>query len=166
MFSHRLNKTFGRNSQGGSRFTNARQGAVAVEMAMILPLLLSLIFGIIEFGRAMMVQQILVNAAREATRRAIVPGATDEQVHTIIKTYMESAGITSFEAHFELDGSRHAFDANEAAGDQYANLINNASARTKVAVDLSVLHADVAWGPMYVIAGERRLSAMVVMRKE
>ena len=49
-----------------------RVGAVAVEMAIVLPLLLVLVFGIIEFGRLMMVQQILVNTAREAARRAVV----------------------------------------------------------------------------------------------
>ncbi len=152
---------------GTSFGVDIRHGAAAVEMAIILPLLLTLIFGIIEFGRAMMVQQILVNAAREATRRAIVPGATDQQVHGIVKGYMETAGISQYEAHFELDGTRHNFDANSStSGDQYAQLINHAASRTKVTVDLSVLHADVAWGPMYLLAGDRRLSAAVVMRKE
>lgn len=160
-----------RRHENGTRATGCRsedrRGAAAVEMAIILPLLLTLIFGIIEFGRAMMVQQILVNAAREATRRAIVPGATDQQVHSIVKGYMETAGISEYEAHFELDGIQHDFDANSStSGDQYAQLINHAASRTQVTVDLSVLHADVAWGPMYLLAGDRRLSAAVVMRKE
>jgi hypothetical protein len=148
------------------RKSRSRHGAAAVEMAIVLPLFLTLIFGIIEFGRAMMVQQILVNTAREAARRAVIPGATDQQVHLIIKDYMTAAGISEYEAHFELDGSRHPFDADSTSGDQYAHLINYAPSRTKVGVDLSVLHSDVAWGPMYLLAGERRLSASVIMRKE
>lgn len=143
-----------------------RVGAVAVEMAIVLPLLLVLVFGIIEFGRAMMVQQILVNTAREAARRAVVPGATDEQVHGIIASYLESAGIGEYEAHIELDGVRHPFNANGSSGSEFANLINSAQHRTKIGIDLSVLHSDVAWGPMYLIAGDRKISAIVLMRKE
>ncbi|MDB4749618.1 pilus assembly protein [Rubripirellula sp.] len=143
-----------------------RAGAAAVEMAIVLPLLLILVFGIIEFGRAMMVQQILVNTAREAARRAVVPGATDEQVYGILDSYLENAGIDNYEAHIELDGVRHPFNADGSSGNQFAYLIDNAQHRTKIGIDLSVLHSDVAWGPMYLIAGDRRISAVVLMRKE
>ena len=39
-------------------------------MALIAPVILTLIFGSIEFGRMMMVRQALTNAAREACRHA------------------------------------------------------------------------------------------------
>lgn len=48
------------------------RGAAAIEMAIILPLLLVLVGGIIDLGRAFMLQVILTNAAREGTRVAVV----------------------------------------------------------------------------------------------
>jgi Flp pilus assembly protein TadG len=48
------------------------KGAVAVEMAIVLPLLLLILLGIIEFGRALNVQVSLTQAAREGARYAAI----------------------------------------------------------------------------------------------
>jgi Flp pilus assembly protein TadG len=62
------------------RCARRERGAAAVEMALILPVLLLLVGGIIDMGRAFMTQIVLTNAAREGTRAAVVmttgtPGA-------------------------------------------------------------------------------------------
>ena len=44
-----------------------RRGAALVEMALVLPIFFGVVLGIVEFGRAMMVSQMVTNAAREAT---------------------------------------------------------------------------------------------------
>ncbi len=46
------------------------RGAAAVEFALLLPLLLLLVFGIIDFGRALNAQITLTQAAREGARLA------------------------------------------------------------------------------------------------
>jgi Flp pilus assembly protein TadG len=46
------------------------RGAVAVEFALLLPVLLFLVFGIIDFGRALNAQITLTQAAREGARMA------------------------------------------------------------------------------------------------
>lgn len=48
------------------------RGAVFVEFAFLLPILLVLTFGLIEFGLFMYNQQVLANAAREGARYGIV----------------------------------------------------------------------------------------------
>ena len=57
---------------GTSRHTRAREpldrGAVAVEFALLLPLLLLIIFGVIDFGRAFNAQITITQAAREGAR--------------------------------------------------------------------------------------------------
>ena len=142
-------------------------GATAIEMALVLPILLLLVFGIIECGRVMMVKQILVNTAREATRRAIVPGATDRHIHEIILGSMDSAGIQNYQAHVELDNVTHDLETGSQDGNYHYNgIINNAQARSQVAIQLSVLHSDISLGPMSIIAGDRRITAFAKMRKE
>lgn len=49
------------------------KGQSMVEFALVVPLLLLLVLGIAEFGRAWMTRNILVGAAREAARIAAVP---------------------------------------------------------------------------------------------
>jgi Flp pilus assembly protein TadG len=52
------------------RRSSSRLGVTAVEFALIVPVLFTLIFGIFEFTRVTMVQQALTNAAREGCRTA------------------------------------------------------------------------------------------------
>ncbi|HUG68005.1 MAG TPA: TadE family protein [Pirellulaceae bacterium] len=45
-----------------------QRGAAAVEFAAVAPIFVLLLFGMLEFGRMVMVQQILTNATREGAR--------------------------------------------------------------------------------------------------
>lgn len=70
-----------------------RRGAAAVEFALVAPLFFLLIVGMLEFGRAVMVQQILTNAAREGARAAVLDGATANAVRNSVTTYLSNSGI-------------------------------------------------------------------------
>ena len=48
------------------------RGAALVEAALVLPVLILIVFGITEFGRAMFITNTLNNVAREGARRAAV----------------------------------------------------------------------------------------------
>ena len=50
------------------RGLRGEQGAIAVEFAIIFPILMVLIFGIIDFGHAWYMKQIVSNASREGAR--------------------------------------------------------------------------------------------------
>jgi hypothetical protein len=54
------------------RDTTHSRGQGLVEFALIVPLFLVLLFGMVEFGRAWMTKNILTGAAREAVRMAAV----------------------------------------------------------------------------------------------
>ncbi len=53
----------------------ADDGAAAVEFALVLPLLLLIIFGIIDFGRMYNAQERVTEAAREGVRAAVLTPA-------------------------------------------------------------------------------------------
>ena len=65
-----------------------RNGAAAVEMAFVLPLFLLVVWGIVEFGRAMMVGQLATNAARYGARLAILDGSTNQQVIDEVREFL------------------------------------------------------------------------------
>jgi Flp pilus assembly protein TadG len=55
-----------------SRGAAARRGQALVELALILPVILLLVVGMLEFARAWNLHQALTDATREAARRAAV----------------------------------------------------------------------------------------------
>lgn len=73
-----------------------RCGAVLVETAIVLPVFLVVVWGIMEFGRAMMVGQLTTNAARYGARAAILDGSTNSSITSDVKQYVVDTvkGIT------------------------------------------------------------------------
>ncbi|MFN2581499.1 MAG: TadE/TadG family type IV pilus assembly protein [Candidatus Dormibacteria bacterium] len=76
-------------------FARETRGAEVVEFALVLPLLLFLIAGIIDMGFLFNNYETLTNAAREGARVAIVPGATDLDVETRVKQYVQADGMNA-----------------------------------------------------------------------
>lgn len=70
-----------------------RRGAALVEMAVVAPLLMLFVLGIIEVGRVVMVQQILTNASREGARRAVIESATDIEVQSLVSAYLSNTSV-------------------------------------------------------------------------
>lgn len=58
---------FRNHSRAGLR----RRGAVAVEAALVLPMVIIFLFGILEYGRYVMTLQVMTNAAREGAHYAL-----------------------------------------------------------------------------------------------
>lgn len=68
-----------------------QSGVAAVEMAIMLPLLLILFAGIIEFGIAYYNKQIITNASREGTRAGM---ANADNIEEIVHKYAQDRLIT------------------------------------------------------------------------
>lgn len=76
----------------------ARRGAAAVEAAIVLPFLITLMLGVWEAGRLVQVSSVLTNAAREGARTAsggTVNGAdvTVAMVQQTVRDYLRGAGL-------------------------------------------------------------------------
>ena len=83
--------------------TNRRRerGAAAVEMALVLPLLLLVLGGMIDFGRALFTQNVATNAAREGVRMRAL-GYTTAQADTRMTQSMVGINAPSYTAAYTL----------------------------------------------------------------
>ena len=83
------------------------RGAAAAEFALLLPVLLTILFGIIEFGMIMYGREVVTNAAREGTRAGIVQGPPKRmagEITTIANNYLTSTGINPADVTFTVAG--------------------------------------------------------------
>ena len=75
------------------RNAHKRSGAAAVEMAMVLPVFVLILLGVIEFARFGMAVQILTTAAREGCRTASLPNTSQSDVKDRITEVLTGSGI-------------------------------------------------------------------------
>ncbi len=124
-----------------------RRGAAVAEFALVAPVFLLMVIGFIEFGRALMVQQILVNASRVGARQAIMPSATLSEVETAVQDYAESVAVPSVVVQVTPDPG-------------------TASAGDMISVTSSVDFGQVSWLAAPWFLGGKTLTASSTMRKE
>ncbi len=145
-----------------------RRGAAAVEFAIVAPVFFLMIFGMIEFGRMIMVQQLITNASREGARLAVLDGSTMAGVRTTVKDYLESVtvkGVTDDDIDIE------AVQIDAATGTETVVLdLDSAGYGGRVTVTITIPFNQVSWlsSPMImdVIDEDMQLSASTVMRRE
>ena len=124
-----------------------RKGVAAVEFAIVAPVFILLVVGIIELSRAMMVQQVLTNASRVGARSATLINSTEQQVVDTVSGYAENLSIP---------GTTVTVSPSPAA----------AAAGDAMTVTVSVPFSEVTWMPSPWFMGEATLTASSVMRKE
>jgi Flp pilus assembly protein TadG len=66
----------------------SQSGAELVEFALVLPMLLLILAGIIDFGLILQRQQVITNAAREGARLAVLPGYTTGDVQARVTQFV------------------------------------------------------------------------------
>ena len=123
-----------------------RRGAAAVEFAVVLPLLMFFTLGIIEYGRLVMVQQILSGASREGVRLAVADTATTSQVASQVNSYLASARVPNASVTVSPSPPSSAADG------------------TPVTVTVSIPFSQVAWLPPLFNLGTTLQSTSVMRR--
>jgi Flp pilus assembly protein TadG len=119
-----------------------------VEFAVVAPVFLLLVFGMIEYGRMVMVQQVITNASREGARVAVLDGSTAADVADIVTRYLTSGAIDVANITIIPDNPQDA-----GFGDP-------------VSVTVDIGFSQVSWLPSPMYLGGRTLSATTVMRRE
>ena len=78
------------------------RGQSLVELAIVIPILLLLVIGMVEFARAWMFQQLITNIAREGARLAVLPSSQQSDVQTRIDNLLTAASIPPATATINL----------------------------------------------------------------
>jgi len=129
-----------------------RSGAAVVEFAVVVPLLFMVILGIIEFGRAMMVGELVNNAARTGCRQGVLNGSATSDIQTAVNNCVNSAGIGSTTINVLVNGT--PADASTAVtGDS-------------ITVTVTAPFNQNSWIPTPVFLNGRSVSGNAVMRRE
>lgn len=124
-----------------------RRGVAATEFAIVAPVFFMMVIGFIEFGRALMVQQVLINASRVGARQASTTGATTAQVQAAVQAYTSGVTITGVTVTVTPDPAA-------------------AVAGTAITVNTSVPFSSVSWLHAPWFLGGKTLKASSQMRKE
>lgn len=85
------------------RYSNCFKGQALVEFAIVLPILIAFIFGIVEFGRVMWVQQVLTNAARAGVRQSVLSVSTATSVNDTLSPAL--AGFSGWTATLKVNNA-------------------------------------------------------------
>ncbi len=78
-----------------TRLLQSEKGAELIEFALVFPLLLLLVLGIIDWGLLFTRYQVLFNAAREGARVSVLHGYADADVTTRVNQYVQGIGLNS-----------------------------------------------------------------------
>ena len=82
--------------------TRGSSGQSLIEFALVLPMLLVLVFGIVEFGNAWRHYQLITNTAREGARVAVLPSSTATIVDSVIDDRLNGSGLDANQATVTL----------------------------------------------------------------
>ena len=131
----------------GTRRHDGRRGAAVVEFAVISPVLILMLLGMIECGRMIMVQQALTTAVREGARAASVTGRASAAIDAV-EEFLVGAGVRGSNVTVAL-GSHGA----TAHGQP-------------ITVTVTVPFAKVSWLPSPVFMKNATMSSAATMRRE
>lgn len=145
----RLPRSIGRRSVCGRRRGPRceRRGAAVAEFAIVAPVFFLMVIGFLEFGRALMVQQVLINASRVGARQASTTSATSSEVETTVEEYAEGVAVPGVDVTVSPDPA-------------------TATPGTTITVTTSINFGDVSWLASPWFLGGVELSANSQMRKE
>jgi len=123
-------------------------GAAVVEMAFVLPLFISLVFGMIEAARLGMAAQLLNTAARDGCRVAVLNQMTQADVQAHVDAVLSGSGIS-------------AGTVTPTPSDWMT-----APNATAITVSLSVPYSQISWLPSPRFLGGATVSASATMSSE
>jgi Flp pilus assembly protein TadG len=128
-----------------------RPGASSVEFAVVAPVFFLFVLGVIELGRGIMVEHLMLNAARQGCRVGILPSNGNTEITTAVNSTLAPLGITNDTITVQVnDGVKDAKDA---------------KTNDEITVMVSVPVSSITWVPVTnYLSGT--ISAQYTLRKQ
>jgi Flp pilus assembly protein TadG len=152
-------QTYHRKSNGDRGISRRRFGGAVLETVLVMPVLLYLTFGVVEFGYYFYVKHSLEGSARDGCRAFIAAGATLTDVTNAVSASMTAAN---------LSGSGYTVQVLDGA-----TVLNAGNYATAVAGDTITVTVTCTWGtagagyrPWGLIGTGKQVIGSAVMRKE
>jgi Flp pilus assembly protein TadG len=125
-----------------------------VEFAVVAPVFFLIVLGIFEFGRALMVNELLTEAARRGCRQGVIENTSSAAIQQAATDYLTSVGISTESVGISVN-------------DQPLNLVDAQSypAYTEITVVVTVPASSVSWVPPWFLSG-LTLQGQFTMRRE
>ena len=141
------------------RERRSRRGVAAVEMALTLPLVLTLLMGTWEVGRIIEVQQYLNAGAREAARQAGSGIVTNSQVRQVAINYIRNAlGDTSGTMTQNIAVTVTVYPAGSPGMPENID-VTQANSLDQIVISVSIPYQDVRWNGLSTLTGASILKA-------
>jgi Flp pilus assembly protein TadG len=113
-----------------------------------------MVFGMIEFGRVIMVQQVLTNGVREGARYAVLDGSTSALAKQKVADYLSSAGVSGATVSVRNSSGAEVEPSTIGYGES-------------VIVNVQIPFSSVGWLPTpWFLSNSTQLKAVAVMRRE
>lgn len=131
---------------------DARSGAALVEFALVAPLLLLVMIGMIEVGRGIMVTEILGHAARIGARTGAISTGTSSSVTTTVNDLMSGASLSGHTLEVRVNG--------------VVSNLSTAKTGDEITVAVSIPYSNVTWVGNPRFLDGKSLRGQCTMRRE
>jgi Flp pilus assembly protein TadG len=138
----------------GVRGARRRRAAAVAELAVLTPLLVTIVLGTMEMGRAMMAKTILNDAARKACRVGIGPTGSNSTITTEVADVLGDNSIGSNTATITIQVNGQAVDA------------STSKQNDRISVRVAVPYSQFAWTPPFFLTNTAVESETVVMMRQ
>ena len=152
------------------RFFGRRDGTTVLEVAIILPVFLTFLFGLIEVGRVQMVANILKNACRQGARYGATEGVSSTEAVARVRQILGSAMDANAAEIIAKDAS--VFDTGDTlpeSPEDYLSLpdieLDDAEPRQLYVIRATIHYEDIALVPLPYFA-DMQLTGLAFMRHE
>jgi Flp pilus assembly protein TadG len=140
-----------------TRRQHRSRGAVLIEAAIVMFILMLLTFGMVEFGYLIYVMHMTTGAARSGVRNAIVAGASTSSIQTAVDNVMTSAGFLTSQYTVQVD--------DKTSGTTNTTITSIVSGHD-VAVHVKATWSNIGVSTIQLVSPTRVIDSVVVMRKE
>jgi len=135
-----------------------RFGGAVLEAAIVVPVLLSLAFGTVEFGYYFFVKNTLQGAAREGARAAIVSTSTYTDVTTAVTNSLTASGMANI--------TPVIYDVTTSTTITSGTYATSITSGDSIKVTVTANWGTVGIRPLGLIPTSKNFSGVAVMRRE